>query len=252
MDTPSSFASGPSANDHRHKLIKACIEAFKSKLLKMSPVRIFNCGSVNVIVVVGHEKLNVEMQRAYGANITVVKIPKSGGVGHLRSKKVYILIRPQVVEIDQAYRDRVINYQLYTYFYGHIIKPPTGVANGTLGGENLGDLVLSPSSTMVNFGDLSIYRIGSGKEQRFSLFCKIQTNIDMFYSRIDTMAPSDVLPVGATRTVSEMQPASVDPGAPSSRLTNGVLALLSLPSEDEGERYDEELLDLAVVGFLVV
>jgi len=30
VDTPSSFASGPSSNDHRHKLIKACIEAFKS------------------------------------------------------------------------------------------------------------------------------------------------------------------------------------------------------------------------------
>ena len=36
--------------------------------------------SVNVIVVVGHEKLNVEMQRAYGSVLTVVKIPKSGGV----------------------------------------------------------------------------------------------------------------------------------------------------------------------------
>lgn len=36
--------------------------------------------SVNVIVVVGHEKLNVEMQRAYGSILTVVKIPKSGGV----------------------------------------------------------------------------------------------------------------------------------------------------------------------------
>jgi hypothetical protein len=35
---------------------------------------------VNVILVVGHEKLNVEMQRAYGSYISVVKIPKSGGV----------------------------------------------------------------------------------------------------------------------------------------------------------------------------
>ena len=35
---------------------------------------------VNVILVVGHEKLNVEMQRLYGDRITVVKIPKSGGV----------------------------------------------------------------------------------------------------------------------------------------------------------------------------
>jgi hypothetical protein len=35
---------------------------------------------VNVILVVGHEKLNVEMQRTYARQLTVVKIPKSGGV----------------------------------------------------------------------------------------------------------------------------------------------------------------------------
>ena len=35
---------------------------------------------VNVILVVGHEKLNAEMQRLYGNQLTVVKIPKSGGV----------------------------------------------------------------------------------------------------------------------------------------------------------------------------
>ena len=35
---------------------------------------------VNVILVVGHEKLNVEMQRAYSTRMAVVKIPKSGGV----------------------------------------------------------------------------------------------------------------------------------------------------------------------------
>jgi len=35
---------------------------------------------VNVILVVGHEKLTVEMQRLFGSRFTVVKIPKSGGV----------------------------------------------------------------------------------------------------------------------------------------------------------------------------
>jgi len=35
---------------------------------------------INVILVVGHEKLNAEMQRTYGNRMTVVKIPKSGGV----------------------------------------------------------------------------------------------------------------------------------------------------------------------------
>lgn len=31
VDTPSSFASGPSSNDHRQRLIKACVDAFKSQ-----------------------------------------------------------------------------------------------------------------------------------------------------------------------------------------------------------------------------
>lgn len=30
VDTPSSFASGPSTNEYRQKLIKACVDAFKS------------------------------------------------------------------------------------------------------------------------------------------------------------------------------------------------------------------------------
>ncbi|KAF8912084.1 Pre-mRNA cleavage complex II protein Clp1-domain-containing protein [Gymnopilus junonius] len=197
VDTPSSFASGPSSNNQRQKLIKACVDAFK----------------INMIVVVGHEKLNVEMQRTYGSVLTVVKIPKSGGV----------------VELDQAYREKVYNYEMHTYMYGQVIKPPPGVTKGTLGGENLTDLILSPSSTVVNFGDLQIYRIGS-----------------------DTMAPSDALPVGATRTVSEMQPVVVDPASPGSGLFNAILALLAPPNPDENERYDEEILDLSVVGFLVV
>ncbi|KAH9483911.1 Cleavage polyadenylation factor subunit clp1 [Psilocybe cubensis] len=197
VDTPSSFATGPTANNHRHKLIKACVDAFK----------------INMIIVVGHEKLNVEVQRTYGSLLSVVKIPKSGGV----------------VEVDYSYRERVHNYEMHTYMYGQVIQAPTGITNGTLGGENLTDLVLSPSSTVINFGDLQIYRVGS-----------------------DAMAPSDALPVGAARTVSEMQPVLVDPASPGSGLLNSVLALLAPPNRDENERYDEEVLDLTVVGFLVI
>jgi polyribonucleotide 5'-hydroxyl-kinase len=66
------------------------------------------------------------------------------------------------------------------------------------------------------------------------------------------MAPSDALPVGATRTVSEMQAVLVDPASPGSGLLNGVLALLGPANPDENERYDEEILDLPVVGFLIM
>lgn len=198
VDTPSSFAAGPGSSDDRHRLIKACVDAFK----------------INAILVVGHEKLNVEMQRAYGSALTVVKIPKSGGV----------------VELDHLYRERVHNYQLHTYMYGQIIPPPAGISSASLGGETLSDLVLSPSSTIINFGDLSIFRIGA-----------------------ETMAPSSALPIGAARAVSETQAVPIDPAQPGSGLLNAVLAVLAPPANtDESERYDEEILDLPISGFIIV
>ncbi|KAJ7047121.1 Pre-mRNA cleavage complex II protein Clp1-domain-containing protein [Mycena alexandri] len=198
VDTPSSFASGPGSSDERQRLIKACVDAFK----------------INVILVVGHEKLNVEMQRTYASRLTVVKIPKSGGV----------------VELDHLYRERVHNYQLHTYMYGQIIPPPPGISSASLGGETLSDLVLSPSSTIINFDDLSIFRIGA-----------------------ETMAPSSALPIGAARAVSETQAVPIDPAQPGSGLLNAVLAVLAPPvNTDESERYDEEILDLPISGFIIV
>jgi hypothetical protein len=66
------------------------------------------------------------------------------------------------------------------------------------------------------------------------------------------MAPSSALPIGAARMLSEMQPVLVDPASYSSGLLNSVLALLAPFNPDESERYDEEILDLNVIGFLVV
>ncbi|KZT09713.1 uncharacterized protein LAESUDRAFT_810681 [Laetiporus sulphureus 93-53] len=202
VDTPSSFAASTSAGaDHRHTLIKACVDAFR----------------INVILVVGHEKLNVEMQRAYSTRMAVVKIPKSGGV----------------VELDAGYRERIRKYQMHYYMYGKVLEPPPSLAGAAClqGGEQTPELTLnlSPSSTIVSFNDLTIYRIGE-----------------------ETMAPTSALPIGATRVVSEMQPLLVDPTQPGSGLYNAVLALLAPPNADESERYDEEILDLPVVGFLVV
>jgi len=89
--------------------------------------------------------------------------------------------------------------------------------------------VLSPSSTVVGFDDLTIYRIGE-----------------------ETMAPSSALPIGGTRILSEIQPVLIDPSQSGSGLLNAVLALLAPPNPDESERYDEEILDLNVTGFLVI
>jgi hypothetical protein len=77
----------------------------------------------------------------------------------------------QVVELDHSYRERVHNYQLHTYMYGQVIEAPPGVSSATLGGETMTDLVLSPSSTVISFDDLTIYRIGEGTPFALAL-CK--------------------------------------------------------------------------------
>ncbi|KAH9996872.1 Pre-mRNA cleavage complex II protein Clp1-domain-containing protein [Russula vinacea] len=193
VDTPSSFASSPSSTstpDHRQTLIRAQRD-----------------------LVVGHEKLNVEMQRTYGNRMTVVKIPKSGGV----------------VELDVQYRQRVHAQQLHTYFYGQTIAPPRGLSASTIGDADF-DGHLAPSSSVIPFSELSFLRIGE-----------------------KSMAPSSALPIGATRTVNEMQPINLDPASPGSGLLNAIVALLALPTHpEETERYDEEVLDLPVSGFLAI
>ena len=65
------------------------------------------------------------------------------------------------------------------------------------------------------------------------------------------MAPSSALPIGASRTVSELLPLHIEPSSPSSGLLNSVLALLASTASD-GEQYDEELADLPVQGFIIV
>ena len=111
----------------------------------------------------GHEKLNVEMQRAYGNHLTVVKIPKSGGV----------------VELDPLYRARVRKYQMHSYMYGERITPPVGMpplsATQTLvryliGGEQSNDMALAPSSSVMSFGELSLWRIGEGQDHLLVMF----------------------------------------------------------------------------------
>ena len=69
----------------------------------------------------------------------------------------------------------------------------------------------------------------------------------------ESMAPSSALPIGATRTVNEMHPTPLDPASPGSGLLNAIVALLAPPVHpEETERYDEEVLDLQVSGFLAM
>lgn len=143
--------------------------------------------------------------------------------------------------------------------YGERVEPPSGLpsfANASpltgylIGGEQSMDLTLAPLSSIVGFNDLSIWRIGEGEWARYAGCGMTSPDIQLVSS--ETMAPTSALPIGATRVVSEMQPLRVDPGQPGSGLYNAVLAIIAPPNPDEAERYDEEILDLNVTGFIVM
>jgi polyribonucleotide 5'-hydroxyl-kinase len=90
VDTPASFAgtiAGQKDPDARNALLRACVDAFRSEKFMLPNASVWNIHRllVNVILVVGHERLSVEMQRTFGERCTVVKVPKSGGVCHISS-----------------------------------------------------------------------------------------------------------------------------------------------------------------------
>ncbi|KAG8954256.1 Cleavage polyadenylation factor subunit clp1, partial [Tulasnella sp. 424] len=207
VDTPATFSTAVRiGTDMRYPFIEKCVEEF----------------DVNTIVVIGHEKLNVDIQRFFGSpasgrRISVIKVTKSGGA----------------VDLDYTYRARVLSRQMRNYFYGPDFKIPTWVDVGKLGGEAQTELTLSPYSAPVKFNDMKIWRIGA-----------------------ETMAPSSALPIGGNRVITELEPIPVDPA--SGGLLNTVLALLPLPPSQHGavkaeeDFSDDDLLTTDVVGFLLV
>lgn len=152
IDTPGNFASAP-GND-KHLLVKTCVQAFQGKPFRSVSALFPDYILVNVVIVIGNERLSVEMQKlfdgSYPRKIQIIKIPKSGGVS----------------DLDMAYRDRIQSYQLRHYFYGTPLKlPPSLVAHADelqFGGEASKDLTLTPYSTVLSFDDIKIYRIGQG------------------------------------------------------------------------------------------
>ncbi|KAG8769964.1 Cleavage polyadenylation factor subunit clp1 [Serendipita sp. 397] len=219
IDTPANFTAVPMQD--KFALVKAAVYAFR----------------VNVILVIGNEKLTVEMQKIFSSEeakgqsqrpITVLKIPRS----------------PGVVDLDSAYCERVQAHQVKNYFYGSPLQLPPelaaaftsaggregqGLSGLNLGGEAAAmDLALSPHSSVVSFDDLTIYRIGQ-----------------------DSFAPSSALPIGASRALGEMQPVKIDPSQPGQGIVNIVLAVLSLTEAPEMD-IEEAILDADVLGFVVI
>lgn len=73
----------------------------------------------------------------------------------------------QAVDRDQAHRRRVRNHQIQNYMYGQKVEIPDGCDNGEgsylFQHEPTSDLSFAPSSTVVSFDDITIYRIGGGE-----------------------------------------------------------------------------------------
>ncbi|WFD18330.1 polynucleotide 5'-hydroxyl-kinase [Malassezia caprae] len=205
----------------RYAFIQYCVRALK----------------VDTVIVVGHDKLNLELTRIYANNPTgsapqIVKIPRSGGA----------------VEVDEVYQQKLHDLQIRSYFYGMPLGRPrelgnsgeTGMAAALGLDEPLGGVPsLNPYSSTIPFDLLKIYRIGQ-----------------------DRVAPSSALPIGAERALSEMQVVKLDPANSSSDLSlllQSVLALVETPppkadadSEAEREYTDDELLGASLLGFVHV
>ena len=88
---------------------------------------------ISHLLVVGGEKLFIEMRKLLDTNrtVTVVRIPKS----------------PGVADLDTAYRRRIRDKQLKSYFYG---------------GPPLSHGALNPHKVQIPFEFLKVYRVGEG------------------------------------------------------------------------------------------
>lgn len=198
-----------------------------------------NLFPVDTVVVLGHEKLNIELGRAFpqGSGVSIIKIPKSEGV----------------VEMDETYKERLRATQIRNYFYGGAgslgSKKSTGddpsnkPAAMPAAEESLGNVpVLSSFSTSIPLDLLEVYRVGH-----------------------ESMAPNSALPIGATRSVTSTQLVKldqVDSALDQSSLLHSVIALVQPPrggggpgkkdSEVEPPLEDDEILGAQVLGFLHV
>ncbi|KAJ9109036.1 hypothetical protein QFC21_000362 [Naganishia friedmannii] len=183
IDTPSSMTlpalGAAKGSTVRYGLVREVAEAF----------------DVDVLIVIGNEKLTIEMQKLFSKNgVTVISAPKSGGV----------------VELDDHYRNRIKSQQTKTYFYG---EPPLPPRLTNLPGRMVAmEASLHPHSFTVSWDDLEIYRIGE-----------------------ETAAPSSALPMGSTRVLSATRLTRVDPSAPANvhRLHNAVLGLVVVSDADK-------------------
>jgi polyribonucleotide 5'-hydroxyl-kinase len=149
---------------------------------------------VDLIVVIGHEKLTIELQRLLDSRgVKVVQLPKSGGV----------------VDLDDTYREIVHAQQVRSYFYG---EPALPTELQRLVGRTVPlGIQLSPYSFQIGWDTLHVLRVGEG-----------------------SAAPSTALPLGSSHILSPTRLTRVDPAGPAhvTRLLNTVLAIVAITPDD--------------------
>lgn len=232
IDTPGVVAGDAKG---RYSFLQHCIKTLK----------------VDTIVILGHEKLNIEMTKLFGgenSGISIVRLPKSGGV----------------VELESTFKQRLRSLQVRSYFYGGSrqsaaknapedgdtqgVEQPLGkqdsiVAIAPSHKEALGGVpLLNPYSTVIPFDLLEVYSVGQ-----------------------ENMAPSSALPIGASPVVTSTQLVKLDPANSTldqSHLLNSVLALVQPPRGGGGPGVpdskvnpppsDDEILGAPILGFVYV
>jgi polyribonucleotide 5'-hydroxyl-kinase len=140
--------------------------------------------AANIVLVIDHERLYNDLLKQFGKTIKVVKLAKSGGV----------------VTRDPAYRRKTRMNRIREYFYG-------------LSGD------LCPHSTVVDFKDVVIYKVGGGPQ-----------------------APQSALPIGAQSTVDPVRLVEI---IPSSEIVHSVLGVSHAKTPDQ-------ILTTNLAGFLYV
>ncbi|EPQ29518.1 uncharacterized protein PFL1_02737 [Pseudozyma flocculosa PF-1] len=240
IDTPGVITADARS---RYAFIQHCVKAFK----------------VDTIVILGHEKLNIEMTRMFGSGAAPSRVPGTDGIPLPRVNVIKLPKSGGVVDLDDTYKQRLRALQVRNYFYGGSAAPSSKSGGGgggdgsTTGGTGLPQAALpghadplgglpslSPFSTTIPFDLLEVYRVGQ-----------------------EAMAPSSALPIGAQRTVTQTQLVKLDPtnsAADQSSLLNSVLALVQPPRGGGGagqpdsiqEPDDDEILGAPILGFVHV
>ncbi|EIW67326.1 hypothetical protein M231_02531 [Tremella mesenterica] len=212
MDTPSAFTNptlGTKKDDPkaRYALVLQAIQTF----------------DIDVIVVIGHEKLTIDLLRLLPSSIKVLRLPKSGGV----------------VDNDDTYRELVHAFQVRCYFYG---EPPISKTIQALRGESVPrELGLTPYSFQIGWETLIVLRVGEEHSAPSSALPLGSSRMlsPTRLTRVDPSGPAHtvrllntVLAIVAIRPDDRIpKPTSVNKSAPT---------IIKSPKKEEGDDGEEE------------